>query len=136
LPGYRARIVRFRQKCTAAAPRIASPAANPIVGRSLAVFGRLVRVGRVVGAVGVVSLAVVATGALAGAWATPVVTAFGMARVDEAIVPSWVVPPGVAAVGFVSAFRFVSWPVDEILASSDVFVCAVVVVSACVVRTG
>ena len=130
---YRGRGVRFRQRDTEAALSMAIMPIIPTSGTSLAVFGRLVRAARV-------ALAVVATGFADGSSplvrATPAVGAFGTAIDDEAIVPSCVVPVGVAAVGLLSPLTFVSGPVDDTLAKSDVFVCSAVVVCDWVVKTG
>ena len=104
-----------------------------MVGMRPAVFGSRVRAGRV-------ACAVVPTGVTDAvarlAWGTAGVDAFGMSIDDDAMVPACVLPPGAAAVGGVSALTFVSFPVDETVAKSTVFVCAVVVVADWVVRTG
>ena len=73
-----------------------------------------------------------ATGAL------PIAGMAGVAieRGDDAIVPSCVVPVGVAAVGAALALTSVSCPLEPTRDSSAVLVCSVVVVCASVVSTG
>ena len=74
----------------------------------------------------------VATGALPNAG----IDGVAIESDDDAIVPSCVVPVGVAAVGAALALTSVSCPLEPTRESSAVLVCSVVVVCASVVSTG
>ena len=72
----------------------------------------------------------------AGALPTAGIDGVAMDSDDDAIVPSCVVPLGVAGVGAALAETSVSCPPEPTRESSAVLVCSVVVVCASVVRTG